>query len=407
MYVLAFDVSMGHSYHVIYQDGRCLTESAIEHNQEGFSTVLNEINALPEVPEIVFEATGVYSRVVEKFCVNNHFDYYLLNPLEAKKQLEENTLRSWKTDKSDAHRLALTHFEKKQVRRKKITQSSKYNSTHDLARFYQEINEKILKTQMNLHNALHLTFPELTQLFSKRLTPYSLTLIELFPHPDDVLENSRTVIKNLISKNTLKKISVNRAWNKADTMIRLAKISYPAVDRESIQCQKVIYYAKELQKLLMKKEELSLQLIDSAKQFHEFNGYKSIPGIGELTAALLIGELGDFSRFSSAKQINAYVGIDIRRYQSGKYTGQDHINKRGNPRARMILFFIIKTMIRVQRVAPNHLVDYYYKLKKQPIPKKEKVAVVACMNKLLKCLYAINLKHTVYDYTYAVSVGHS
>mgnify|MGYP000099192729 CR=1 FL=1 len=134
--------------------------------------------------------------------------------------------------------------------------------------------------------------------------------------------------------------------------------------------------------------------------------YQTFPGIGALTAALLLGELGDITRFKTHKQLNAFVGIDIRRYQSGKYTGQDRINKRGNPKARKIIFFTIRNMIRQQRAAPNHIVDYYYKLKKQPIPKKDKVATVACMNKLLKCMHAMVRAHTEYDYAYAVSVDH-
>ena len=91
--------------------------------------------------------------------------------------------------------------------------------------------------------------------------------------------------------------------------------------------------------------------------------YQTFPGIGALTAALLLGELGDITRFKTHKQLNAFVGIDIRRYHSGKYTGQDRINKRGNPKARKIIFFTIRNMIRQQRAAPNHIVDYYYKLK--------------------------------------------
>ncbi|WP_338133766.1 transposase, partial [Staphylococcus felis] len=33
----------------------------------------------------------------------------------------------------------------------------------------------------------------------------------------------------------------------------------------------------------------------------------SIPGLGELTTALLIGELGDITHFETNKQLNAYV----------------------------------------------------------------------------------------------------
>nr|WP_287045654.1 hypothetical protein [Enterococcus faecalis] len=44
------------------------------------------MHSLPENPQIVFEATGVYSIVIETFWQNNHLSYCLLNPLEAKRQ---------------------------------------------------------------------------------------------------------------------------------------------------------------------------------------------------------------------------------------------------------------------------------------------------------------------------------
>ena len=133
--------------------------------------------------------------------------------------------------------------------------------------------------------------------------------------------------------------------------------------------------------------------------------YQTFPGIGALTAALLLGELGDITRFKTHKQLNAFVGIDIRRYHSGKYTGQDRINKRGNPKARKIIFFTIRNMIRQQRAALI-ILSIITTIKKQPIPKKDKVATVACMNKLLKCMHAMVRAHTEYDYAYAVSVDH-
>lgn len=403
-YILALDVSMGHSYSVLYKDDTCLFEDEIEHTQRGFHALLEEIQHLPERPLIVFEATGIYSRPVEKFFQDHHFSYCLLNPLEAKKQMEESTLRSWKTDKSDAHRLAQTHL--KNQRQPKEVQSNFYLEMRDLARFYQEIEKKITRLRMDLHNCLQLTFPELEQFFSNRLTPYALTLIRLFPHPDFVLASIRTKIKNKLINETRKKISANRAEQKADQIIHYAQCAYPAVEKDSIHCQKTIYYAELLQDLLEQKKALATQMIKKAEGSPCFLLYQTFPGIGALTAALLLGELGDITRFKTHKQLNAFVGIDIRRYHSGKYTGQDRINKRGNPKARKIIFFTIRNMIRQQRAAPNHIVDYYYKLKKQPIPKKEKVATVACMNKLLKCMHAMVRAHTEYDYAYAVSVDH-
>ncbi len=118
-----------------------------------------------------------------------------------------------------------------------------------------------------------------------------------------------------------------------------------------------------------------------------------------------MGELGDISRFDNSNQLNAYVGIDIRRHHSGTYAGQDHINKRGNPIARKLLYFTIGNMIRQQHVNPNHIVEYYYRLKeKRPYPKLNKVAMVACMNKTLKCLLSMIKHHEKYHYRYTDSM---
>lgn len=399
--VIALDVSMGKSYKVVYDDQICLSEGEILHNRVGFQMLLDEIKSLPEEPVLVFESTGIYSRPVETFCLKNQLRYCVLNPLEAKKQLENGTLRSWKTDKHDAHRLAQVHLSHYRI--EKVQQPDIYNELRDFSRFYQEVEVEIKRIRMHLHNALQLSFPELEQFFSSRITSYALTLIELYPHPDFVLKSSHTKIKNRLIKSTTKKISENRAKEKASQIIEYAAQSYPAVSSSSVQTQKVQYYARQLLCLLAEKEQISEQLIEIAQRLPEFEVLKSIPGIGDISAALFIGELGDLSRFSNHKKVNAFIGIDIRRYQSGKYMGQNHINKRGNPKGRKILYLIVRNMIRQQKAAPNHIVDYYYKLKKQPIPKKDKVATVACMNKLLKCIYSMIRNNTKYDYSYTAS----
>ncbi|MCO5542234.1 hypothetical protein NG875_13795 [Enterococcus faecalis] len=81
MYILALDVSMGKSYVVIYHETNCLFEQEILYDKTHFNALLQEIYALPERPQIVFEA---------------------------KRQLNSD-LRSVKTDKRDAHRLAQPH----------------------------------------------------------------------------------------------------------------------------------------------------------------------------------------------------------------------------------------------------------------------------------------------------------
>ncbi|MQB83988.1 IS110 family transposase, partial [Lactobacillus reuteri] len=178
-----------------------------------------------------------------------------------------------------------------------------------------------------------------------------------------------------------------------------------AVSGDAIQVDEVRYYARQLIALTRKKEEVIKRMESIAQRLPEYILYCSFPGIGKQTAAQLMGELGDISRFDNANQLNAFVGIDIRRYQSGTYLGQDHINKRGNPIARKLLYFTVGNMIRQQHANSNHIVDYYYRLKeKRPHPKLNKVAMVACMNKTLKCLLSMIKHHKKYHYRYTDSI---
>ncbi len=140
------------------------------------------------------------------------------------------------------------------------------------------------------------------------------------------------------------------------------------------------------------------QMVDLSKERIEYQVLLSFPGIGESTAVRLIGEIGDIRRFQNHKQLNAYVGIDIMRYQSGNTYYKDKINKRGNNKLRKILYYMIQTMIRLRKKTNNHIVDYYDKLKTQPQGKPHKVASIACVNKFLKVAFHLITHNITYDY---------
>lgn len=102
------------------------------------------------------------------------------------------------------------------------------------------------------------------------------------------------------------------------------------------------------------------------------------------------------------KQLNAFLGLDLNRYQSGKYCKGDTINRRGSSQGRAVETDMIRSMLRNQGKIQNHLVDYYYKLKKPPFNKHDKVALIACANHL-NCTI-INLVHTHQLYNYSKAI---
>ena len=162
-------------------------------------------------------------------------------------------------------------------------------------------------------------------------------------------------------------------------------------------------YTRRIAELKEKKEQLIKQIVALSEGKVEYQVLISFPSIGETTAVRIIGELGDIRRFKTHKQLNAYVGIDVRVYQSGKYEMKDIINRRGNRHLRKILFFMVKTMITLRQKIKNHFVEYYDKLKTQPQRKPHKVECVACMNKFLKVAFHLITHGITYDYEAATN----
>lgn len=400
-HVIAFDVSMGKSYMVIYNALRkCELEKEIEHTRPAFAELKALIEDLMdgygEQPYIVFEATGVYSRSLERFMRENGYEYSLLNPLEAKLQCD--SLRIHKTDRSDAHQLALTHFTNN--RRVETDSDDVYRQLKALSRYYNELDDELGVVRNRMHKVIQVTFPQLETIFTRKSDLF-LNIAQLYPHPDIVLNCSKTVIKNRILQNTKKRMSGKKAEERAIVLLEAAEICYPSVSVKDVLCDQVVVYANRYQDLVLQKEKCIVKMSELAGELEEYNIYQSIPGIAINTAVRLIAEIGNIRRFDNNKQLNAYAGIDIRRYQSGKFIAKDKINKRGNKHLRKLLYIIIQNMIKQRRFGQNHFVDYYDKLKKQPYNKCHKVASIACVNKLLKSIFFLVTHNMFYDYRLA------
>lgn len=64
--------------------------------------------------------------------------------------------------------------------------------------------------------------------------------------------------------------------------------------------------------------------------------YKSVPGLGDITALKLKDELGDMSQFSNEKKLFSYLGFTPIEYSSGEHVRQGHMSRQGRAVLRQI-----------------------------------------------------------------------
>ena len=347
-------------------------------------------------PQLIFEATGIYSRGMVQFCRINQIDYVEMNPLEAK--FKTSSLRSWKTDQADAHKLAQlgTHLEINNT--PQAITSDVFFELRERTRFHLEIEKEQNHLKVEMIELLHQTFPGLEQLFKSRYSMIALNIAEIFTHPEFIQQHDLNSLTDIIFASTEKSMSYEKAEKYAIKLTNITKESYPTVNSNSFLIEKTKVLIQQLKSSIQLQKRLDEDMVQLAKQLDCFKAIKSIPGIGELTADMIIGELGDMTKFKSHKQMNAYVGIDVKRYQSGATYYRDTINKRGNKKARRLFYWVVMNIIRGQHYYENYVVDYYYKLRKQPNEKPHKTAVVACINRLLKTIHYLVMNQKLYDY---------
>ena len=125
--------------------------------------------------------------------------------------------------------------------------------------------------------------------------------------------------------------------------------------------EEVRYYAQELLRLSERRQVVLSDMVALAQPLPEYDILRSIPGIAETTATSIIGELGDIRRFQYTNQINAFIGIDLRHYESGNFLAKEHITKRGNPYASKILFKYIHNIASASHTNPCNIADFYEK----------------------------------------------
>ena len=83
-------------------------------------------------------------------------------------------------------------------------------------------------------------------------------------------------------------------------------------------------------------KEMLKKLHAQAKKDVADSIYRSVPGIGALSARILATELGDMSQFSNVKGLYSFMGLTPSEYSSGEHKRLGHITHQGRPILRKI-----------------------------------------------------------------------
>lgn len=330
------------------------------------------------------EPTGHYWRKIVCYAKEQGYEVKFIRTTALRHQREVDESSSSKSDVRDA--LTLTNLVREGKYIDTVIEEGELSQLRTLSKIREKIRRSSTSGQHRLGAVLDDYFPELKDEFWSMKAKGLWAILERTPYPKDLSKKNVEEIAEILSKSSRRKAKsmekAKRIHKAAQESIGLKSIGVGAEYRLKISLEEVKRSEAELKEIEKKMKKL-LERIPSAEII------QSIPGVGTVTTAVFLGELGNPKHFKGHKQMVKYAGYDPQENDSGNRVCGKIISKKGRWLLRKYLYFIGLRVIHHNKFFR----DYYEKKLKiknrfgRLLEKKE--ALCAVIIKFIKVVFAL------------------
>lgn len=375
-----------HDCFITNSDGEVLFDAfTITNTLDGFNSLYQNIQSTIECQtqiRVGLEATGHYSYNLLGYLLDKGLPTYIINPLHSSLYRKSLSLRQTKTDKVDARVIASMLMS--DVNLQSYSDISYHNEElKSLTRYRFKTVSDRAKLKTSLKRLVTILFPELEKLVPTLHLASVYALLTEFPSASAIASAHLTHLTHLLQNASKGHYSRDKAVMLRDAARNSIGSNMPA---KSLELQHTIRRIQVLNSEVNEIENTIKAMMD------EINSpILSIPGISYRMGAMIVAEIGDFSRFSSADKILAYAGLSPSTYQSGKLeSSYSHMEKRGSKYLRYALF---NAAIYVCLWDPTFSA---YLAKKRSEGKHYYVAISHAVKKLVRVIYHLESTGQLY-----------
>ena len=368
-----------HDCFIISSNGEILADVfTIPNSMDGFRCLLDRIRSCSSSQDRIkvgLEATGHYSYNILGFLLDNGLDSFVINPLHTNLYRKSLSLRKTKTDRVDARTIAAMLMS--DVGLKPYTDTAYHNEElKSLTRYrFDKVKERA-KLKQSVSRLVCILFPELEKLVPNLHMVSIYALLDELPGAHQIAKSHLTHLKTILE--TASKGRYSR--DKAVELREAAKMSVGSVmPAKSLELRHTIRLIRELDAEIEEIESAIQSIMDELR-----SPITTIPGIGTRMGAIILAEVGDFSRFDSPDKVLAYAGLSPSTYQSGQLTNcYAHMEKRGSRYLRFAIFNATKYVCHWDPTFAAYLA------KKRAEGKHYNVAISHAAKKLVRLICAL------------------
>lgn len=378
-------------------DGKTSIETGtafkFKNNIEGFVRLLDKANQAKERTGaekivIAMEPSGHYWKTLAAYLLASEVTVVLVNPFHVKKQKELDDNSPSKSDRKDALIIAMLAWQGRFSRCYIPEGVWAELRGYTVVRCQQK--RKLNAARNNLVAILDEYFPEYYGVFKEPLGKASLHVLTHFPFPMDIARLTEAELAQELKKATQNRVGEKRAtllFSKARMSVGVKEGLAAARLRLSHCLSEISFYREQL-------AQTEAAMEDALGRTGIADILLSIRGIGVVTLASLLGEIGDPNRFENWRQVRKLSGYNLVENSSGKHKGKTGISKRGRPRLRSILYQASLHLV-IHNPEFRALHEYFKTRRENPLKPKQSLTAISC--KLLRVLFVLAKKRCPYD----------
>ena len=375
MIYVGIDIAkLNHFASAISSDGEVLIEPfKFTNDNDGFLLLLSKLNSFDKSSLIIgLESTAHYGNNLLAFLVPKGFQVCLINPIQTS-TMRKNNIRKTKTDKVDTFIICKTL----------LMQPHRFVTLYDigllqlknLGRFRQKTVKQRTRLKIQLTSYVDQVFPELQYFFKSGIHHKGCyALLKEAPSPEAIASMHLTHLTHLLK-------SSSHGHFKRETAVELRVLAQKSVGNsdKSLSIQ-VTHSIEQIELLDRQLEQIESEMTDIVRSLDSV--IMTIPGIGYVNGGMILGEIGDISRFATPSKLLAFAGLDPSVYQSGNFEAKHtRMSKRGSRALRYALINAAHNVVKYNKTFQ----DYY----NQKISERRSHynALGHCAGKLVRIIY--------------------
>lgn len=351
MNAVGIDVSKGKSMICVMRPfGEIVTSPyEVAHTASELGELANSLKSLTGETKVIMECTGNYHLPIAHAL---HEAGLIVCAIHAQliHDFGNNTIRKVKTDKADSVKIAnygLTNWLDLQ---EYVPEDDIRHMLKAFSRQYNKYNKLKVSLKNNLISLLDQTFPGVNELFSSPTRESDghqkwLDFAKTFWHCECVCGVSPKAFSERYRK-WCKRYGYYFNQPKADAIYAHAAGNFNIIPKSETTKLLITQAAIQTNAVAESLAIIAYEMKRLAMLLPEYAVVREFRGVGDVLCPQLIAEVGDIYRFSRKQSLVCFAGLEPENSQSGKYSADGEVSKKGSPHLRKALFQVMDCLLK-------------------------------------------------------------